>query len=141
MVILAVALAAFAIVGSGADPKPETTLPEPDYKLYVERVISKGTNLWVRFQQLGGKPIWVREGKPDGPVGGVPDWENRELWKRISHVAVDSSATTNIRVIITVHQHGTTNTWSVPFTAEAPRTIMKEEERNPANNTPEDIRR
>ena len=102
--------------------------------LYVHRVVARGTNRWIHFLQLAGKPVWVREGKPDGPVGSVPDWKNRRLWNRISHVAVNDSVATNIQVVITFQpEDGKTNTWSVPFVADCPRMVLKEQDKKQAN--------
>lgn len=114
--------------------------PCVDYALYVDKVVAKGTNRWIRFYQFAGKDVWVREGKPAGPVGGIPDWNKRRFWERVLFVAVDDSVQTNIQVVITFQDSGKTNTWSVPFIGSASRKILKEEDIR-ADKTPKGIDR
>ena len=95
-------------------------------KLLFDTVVQRGTNRWIHFRQLRGKSVWVGEGKPVGPVGGVPDWGNRRFWQTVANVTVDDRVPTNIQVVV-IHRPsgGKTNTWVVPYIGIPPPRIEK----------------
>ena len=98
--------------------------------LLFDKVVERGTNRWIHFRQRGGKSVWVREGRPAGPVGGMPDWRNRLFWRSVSDVAVDDSVATNIQVVVTqTPSVGRTNTWVVPYIGTPPPRIEKRKAR------------